>query len=157
MHLQELKQALKGIEQVNFRLPNGEYVPAHFHLTELGKISKHFIDCGGTERKEESASLQLWYAEDYDHRLSSDKFVNIIEMAEKALNINNPPVEIEYQSDTIAKYGLGFDGKDFILLKKQTTCLAMDKCGIPVEKEKLSLSSLKPKAQNNCTPGGGCC
>ncbi|MGI4738144.1 MAG: DUF6428 family protein [Janthinobacterium lividum] len=39
------------VEAVNFRLPTGEYLPAHFHVTEVvGLVSKHFIDCGGVER-----------------------------------------------------------------------------------------------------------
>jgi hypothetical protein len=64
-------------------------------------------------------------------------------------------IEVEYQAQTIGKYALDFDGKDFILRSKQTACLAEDSCGIPQEKKKLSLTELIN--QNACTPGGGCC
>jgi hypothetical protein len=33
---------------------------------------------------------------------------------------------VEYQGETIGKYDLGFNGKDFTLLNKQTACLAED-------------------------------
>ena len=39
--------------------------------------------------------------------------------------------------------------------KIETDCLAKDKCGIPEEKLKTSLSDLG--SQNACTPGSGCC
>ena len=48
-------------------------VPSHFHVTEVGKITKHFIDCGGTVRNEEVVNFQLWQADDYDHRLHPEK------------------------------------------------------------------------------------
>ena len=58
---------------------------------------------------------------------------------------------------TIGKYELAFDGTNFFLLAKHTNCLASDKCGIPSEKLKVTLSSLQDKSQGCCTPGGGCC
>jgi hypothetical protein len=51
MKLSEIKSHLGNLEQIRFQLPNGELVPEHFHVTEVGKISKYFIDCGGTVRK----------------------------------------------------------------------------------------------------------
>jgi len=32
----------------SFKLPEGTYLPAHFHMTEVGLVTKHFVDCGGT-------------------------------------------------------------------------------------------------------------
>ena len=54
-----------------------------------------------------------------------------------------------------SKYNLGFNGKNFLLLNKQTDCLAKDACGIPTEKPKLKLSELE--TTNTCAPGSGCC
>ncbi|MEI7863404.1 MAG: DUF6428 family protein, partial [Planctomycetota bacterium] len=31
-------------------LPDKSFVPAHFHITEVGRVQKDFIDCGGTVR-----------------------------------------------------------------------------------------------------------
>ena len=62
MTLSEIKNHLKHLETIAFQLPNGELVPKHFHVTEVGKISKHFIDCGGTVRTENVINFQLWEA-----------------------------------------------------------------------------------------------
>jgi len=155
MLLSELKKALDQLEKVEFRLPDGSKVPHHFHVTEVGKVSKHFIDCGGTERKEEVVNFQLWTADDYDHRLSAQKLGSIISLAEKALRLKDASIEVEHQGDTIGKYGLEFNGSHFVLTSKQTDCLAKEKCGITIEKPKLSLSQLQE--QSCCDPASGCC
>merc|ERR1711879_198176 len=155
MKLSQIKTQLTQLDKIAFQLPNGDLVPNHFHVTEVGKITKHFIDCGGTERKEEVANFQLWNADDYDHRLYPDKLLNIIELSEKILEIGDLEVEVEYQADTIGKFGLDFDGKNFLLTSKQTDCLAKDQCGIPTEKPKMKLSDI-PTA-TSCAPGSGCC
>ena len=35
---------------IQIMLPEGEFVPTHFHITEVGRVRKDFIDCGGTVR-----------------------------------------------------------------------------------------------------------
>ncbi len=156
MKLSEVKEKLTQLDKIAFQLPNGELVPTHFHVTEVGKITKHFIDCGGTVRNEEVVNFQLWSAEDYNHRLHPEKLLEIIELSERILEIEDLEVEVEYQAETIGKYGLDFDGKNFLLTQKQTDCLAKDKCGIPVEKEKVELTTLADNGPS-CTPGSGCC
>lgn len=137
MKLSEIKKELNTLTTIAFQLPDGELVPNHFHVTEVGKVTKHFIDCGGTVRNEEVANFQLWEANDYDHRLHPEKLVHIIELSEKVLNMPDLEIEVEYQmKDTIGKFSLGFDGTNFLLTSKQTDCLAKSSCGIPVEKEK---------------------
>ena len=155
MKLSKVKSVLKKLDNIGFQLPNGDLVPTHFHVTEIGKVTKHFIDCGGTERNEEVINFQLWNANDYDHRLHPEKLLNIIELSEKLLNIEDLEIEVEYQAETIGKFGLDFDGQIFLLTNKQTDCLAKDKCGIPVEKTKIKLSTIK--GEPSCTPGGNCC
>ena len=156
MKLSDVKKQLQNVAGVNFILPNGQTVPQPFHVTEVGQINKHFIDCGGTVRDEKTVNFQLWEANDFDHRLAPQKLLSIIELSEKVLNIQDAEVEVEYQSDTIGKYGLEFDGKNFLLTSKQTNCLASDKCGIPPEKLKVSLADLNNKS-SCCTPNSGCC
>ncbi|QLE02632.1 hypothetical protein HX109_14090 [Galbibacter sp. BG1] len=153
MKLSEFKQILENQDQIGFQLPNGKLVPSHFHVTEVGAISKRFIDCGGTLRNEEVISLQLWEENDYDHRLHPEKLLQIIELSEKKLLLDDLEIEVEYQGETINKFGLAFDGNVFQLITKQTDCLAKDKCGIP-EKKKVRLSELNTNA---CAPGSGCC
>ncbi|KGO92848.1 DUF6428 family protein [Flavobacterium subsaxonicum] len=156
MKLSEIKNHLATAEAVNFKLPNGTFVPENFHVTEVGVITKNFIDCGGVVRKEEVANFQLWDANDFEHRLKPKKLLDIIALSEKVLGMGDFEIEVEYQSDTIGKYDLDFNGTDFILVNKQTACLAEDACGIPA-KPKLSLQMLGNQEGNSCTPGGGCC
>lgn len=155
MKLSEVKSALKSLETIGFQLPDGSLVPSHFHVTEVGKVSKHFIDCGGTVRQEDVVNFQLWNADDYDHRLHPEKLISIIELSEKVLQIEDHEVEVEYQGETIGKFGIDFDGTHFLLTTKQTDCLAKDACGIPAEKPKVKLADLSNASA--CTPGGGCC
>jgi hypothetical protein len=155
MKLEEFKNQLQTIETLSFITEKGEMVPAHFHITEVGEITKHFIDCGGTVRTEKVVNFQLWNANDTDHQLKPQKVLNIIALSEKVLGIQNLDIEVEYQTETIGKYDLGFDGVNFVLKSKQTACLAADSCGIPTEKQKIKLSEIEVKS--SCTPGGGCC
>ena len=158
MKLSEIKTQLKKLSQIAFQLPNGDLVPSHFHVTEVGKVSKHFIDCGGTVRSEEVINFQLWEANDYDHRLHPEKLLHIIELSEKTLNLPDAAIEVEYQmAATIGKFDLEFDGTNFLLTSKLTDCLAKDKCGIPPEKLKVKIGEWKPKANACCTPDSGCC
>ncbi|WP_346237126.1 DUF6428 family protein [Niabella insulamsoli] len=156
MNLSTLKQILHSIENVSFRLENGSAVPAHFHITEIGMVSKNFIDCGGKIRNEKAISFQLWYATDYQHKLSPEKLSAIIGTFERQVSSEDAAIEVEYQTDTIGKYDLDFDGETFILKNKNTACLAEDRCGIPVHKQKKDLKELATTA-NSCQPGSGCC
>ncbi|MET4075997.1 DUF6428 family protein [Hymenobacter sp. UYCo722] len=153
MNISEMKAALAGLSAVRFRLPDGTALPAHFHVTEVGLVSKHFVDCGGVERRETAANFQLWEAGDYDHRLAPQKFLSILKLSEKILGREDLDIEVEYQQATIGKFGLAFDGTEFQLTAKQTACLAQDACGIPA-----APSFALPQLQMaGCTPGGGCC
>ena len=155
MKLSDIKKHLASVEAVNFQLENGTSVPEHFHVTEVGVVTKHFIDCGGTVRNEKVANFQLWDANDFEHRLKPQKLLNIIGLSEEILGMEDLEIEVEYQQETIGKYDLDFNGKDFVLLSKQTACLASDACVISQEKMNLNLS--KVTTQNSCKPGGGCC
>lgn len=156
MKLSEIKKILNTVEAVNFELPNGTFVPEYFHVTEVGLITKNFIDCGGVVRNETKVNFQLWDANDYEHRLKPQKLIHIIALSEKVLGIEDHEIEVEYQDATIGKYDLDFNGKNFILLNKQTACLAQDQCGIPAEKSMFKTVGDTNEA-NTCTSGGSCC
>ena len=80
MKLSEIKRHLASAETVNFKLPSGANVPENFHVTEVGLVTRHFIDCGGTVRAEKKVSLQLWKSIDTWHRLEPKKVLKIIEI-----------------------------------------------------------------------------
>lgn len=152
MKLSEIKQILPTLENVEFQLENGTFVPEHFHVTEVGIINKKFIDCGAVVRTENVVNFQLWNADDYEHRLKPNKLLHIIQLSEEQLAIGDFEIEVEYQNETIGKYDLEFNGKSFVLKNKTTACLAQDACGIPSQKPKIKLTTI-----NTCTPNSGCC
>ncbi len=155
MKLSEIKEILPTLENVEFQLEDGTFVPEHFHVTEVGEITKKFIDCGGVIRNERVVNFQLWNADDYEHRLKPGKLLNIIRLSENKLGIEDAEIEVEYQSTTIGKYDLEFNGKHFILKNKKTACLAEDACGIPATTE--NKFRVKEQKSSCCTPNSGCC
>lgn len=157
MKLSEIKEILSTLDNVEFQLENGAFVPEHFHVTEVGTVTKHFIDCGGVIRHEKVVNFQLWNANDFEHRLKPGKLLNIIKLSEEKLGIEDGEIEVEYQNTTIGKYDLEFNGRTFVLKNKTTACLAQDSCGIPAEKQKVSLSELSSNKISCCTPNSGCC
>jgi len=152
MTLEQIRQILPGLQAVEFRLESGTAVPAHFHVTEIGELNKHFIDCGGTIRRERRIGFQLWIAAGHGHRLQAAKLLDIIRLSEEKLGLEDAEIEVEYQGETIGKYDLDFNGTYFILKNKHTACLAADACISP-QKRRIELSEL----QNSCAPGSGCC
>lgn len=151
MLLSEFKNKLKTVTNVTFLKPDGSVVPSHFHITEVGQINKRFIDCGGTIRSEKNVSMQLWESIDYWHRLEPSKLSSIIDISIEKLEIEDLEIEIEYQNDTIGKYGVNFDNGIFQLIALKTACLAIDSCGIPI------LESVKETLKSCCTPNSSCC
>ena len=147
MKLSEFKKHLSTSLSLNFLLPSGQPIPSHFHITELGITTKHFIDCGGQVHGSKSASLQIWVADDVNHRLQSYSLLNIITLFENTFGNEDLEIEAEYQINTVGKYGIGRIGENFILIPTMTNCLALAKCNIQ-----------QPK--NTCTPtssGNRCC
>ena len=153
MKLNTFKEILAASDELSFVLPNGTLIPPHFHITEVGKFTKDFVDCGGTIRNEEVAIFQIWSADDYDHRLEPKKVVEIIEVAENELQLKDLEIEVEYQSDTIGKYSLDYANGRFDLIAMQTDCLAKEKCGIP---KKTILEDSK-EGLSSCDSSSGCC
>ena len=153
MLLSAFKQKIGEIETLEFQLPDGHFVPAHFHITEIGNVSRDYIDRGGTLRQDNKLNLQLWVSSDSDHRLAPDNLLNILQLAEKQLGFSNEEVEVEYQQSTIGRYELAFNGTVFQLINTQTACLAPDQCGIPQEKPRVRVTV----GGLSCDPNSGCC
>ena len=149
MKLSQIKEYLNTLETVDFKLQDGTSVPEHFHVTEIGIVTKHFIDCGGTVRNEKVANFQLWDANDTDHRLKSHKLLSIIALSEKVLGMEDLEITVEYQTETIGKYSLKFDGKSFLLMSTHTDCLAKENCGAPLQNKEIENAC--------CSPDSNCC
>ena len=156
MDFESLKQSLAADPDKNivFRFRSGQLLPEHFHVTEVGRVTKDFVDCGGTRRAVESCVLQTLVADDTDHRLTAGKLLSILEKS-SVLGIDaGSTVDMEVQQETVSIFSVGAladGGADspaltFQLTPKQTECLAPDKCGIE------SLTVLG----DDCS-GPGCC
>ncbi len=157
MKLSEFKKQLENLETLEIYLENGQKVPAHFHITEVGLTTKHFTDCGNTFRIKKNATIQLWTSVDYWHRLDPKKVASIIISSEKIFEGEDLDVEVEYQQETIGKFNLEFTNNQFVLAKTQTDCLAKDSCAFPLEKVKIKMSDLQEQIASCCSPDSGCC
>ncbi|MBL8866994.1 MAG: hypothetical protein JNK93_15660 [Planctomycetia bacterium] len=139
MNLREFQELLARHPNapLHFALPDGDLVPAHFHVTEVGRIRKDFIDCGGTTRSESSCRLQVWIASDTDHRLNTTKLAAILKLATPLFDTDELPVEVEYEAGVVSQYPVTDadatpSGLLFQLGSKHTDCLAKDRCGVPL-------------------------
>lgn len=131
-------------------LPGGEFVPAHFHVTEVGRVQKDFIDCGGTVRSAAACVLQVWVADDTDHRLDAGKLAKILRLAAPVLKDTALPVEVEYEAGVVSEYPVVAaevtpSGVLFHLCAKHTVCLAADRCCVT------------PLAASGCCATPACC
>ena len=137
MTYDELLGALVKSDQssIHIMLPDGAFVPAHFHITEVGRVQKDFIDCGGTIRSIVSCLLQVWVATDVEHRLDASKLAKILTLAGPLLKSGELPIEIEYETSAVSQYPLASveytpTGLLLTLGSKHTACLATDRCGV---------------------------
>jgi hypothetical protein len=133
---------------VQFRLPDGGFIPIHAHLTEVGRVDKTFLDCGGTPRRHSSCQLQVWVAEDRAHRLTGGKLASIFAKAAPLFGNDDLEIEVEYEKDWISQFPVEevVSSATTLTLQlgvKHTDCLA---------KERLSSTE-----EQGCCGGIGCC
>lgn len=138
MKLSEFKAALAAHPDLNLRfvLPDGARVPAHAHVTEVARIEKRFVDCGGTLRNDAFCRLQTWVADDFHHRLNAGKLLGILTKATKILGPDDLEVDIEHEAGWISQFPLAScetEGTELVLklTARHTACLAEDQCRRP--------------------------
>lgn len=154
MNLHEFKSLLSRHDDKAFQLllPGGDHVPASFHITEVGRVTKTFLDCGGTLRQTDTCQLQAWVGEDEDHRIASGKLLGIFRKAAFLLPDETIPLEIEYEGEVISQYPIAQaevteSAVILHLATKHTDCLAKELCGVPAAPGKAESAC--------CSPG--CC
>jgi len=135
MRISELPKALATSpeETIRFQLPSGELTPAHAHVTEVARITKRFIDCGGIFREEAKYRLQTWVTDDYDHRLTAGKLAKILEKARSILGEEDLEVDVEHDIGFVTQFPLRaatLHGSEITLVLegKHTACLAPELC-----------------------------
>ena len=150
MKLSELKQRLGANPESNVRfvLPTGSRIPPHAHVTEVARLDKRFVDCGGTLRTETTCRLQAWSADDTEHRLTGRKLLSILDKGARILETEDLEVELEYEAPFIAQFPVSSveSSGDSLLIQlgtKHTACLAEDKCLPPaLKKQSISFKAL---------------
>lgn len=155
MNLSQFQQALQATTAATLELRIGpqQTLPRHFHVTEVGLVTKDFIDCGGVRRRDQTCVLQTLVAHDTDHRLSPQKLAGILEKS-AALGLDpHLPVDVELQGTSIETWRvvaaqMADNTLIFTLEPKHTACLAEDLCGLAV----LPLTTV-----SGCGGSTGCC
>ncbi len=137
MNLQSLSMLLRehAGRHLSLRLPDGDAIAPHFHVTEVGLVTKRFIDCGGTVRESSSCLLQVWRGPDLDHRLSAGRLASILDMARAVVPREDLEVEVEHEGCALSQYviagsGIAGDALELVLGGKQADCLAKEACGV---------------------------
>jgi hypothetical protein len=137
MNISEFKNALTaaGDARVEFVLPDGAKIPSHYHVTEVGFVSKDFFDCGGVRRVDQYCVLQLWVAGDVEHGLTASKVSTVLNYTDSVIQSRDVPVMVEYQRESITRYAVSsanrvFGKMSIDLVPVFTECLAPDRCGI---------------------------
>src|SRR5206468_4193831 len=134
MRLHDLQDALEANPKTlpRFVLPNGEYIPAYAHVTEVGHLVRNFIDCGGLTGKEEKVVLQTHVGDDTEHRLQSDRFAKILQLGNRVIPNADLDVDVEYDCCVVAQYPIAetqLRGQylDLILKRGRTQCRARER------------------------------
>jgi hypothetical protein len=127
--------------------PDGDPIEAHFHVTEVGRVQKDFVDCGGTVRRTVTCLLQTWVGDDVDHRITAGKLLKAFSHAAPVLGGEDLPVELEYEACNVVQLrvvAVAAESERLVirLASKHTDCLAKELC--------------LPQA-TTCAPGSGCC
>src|SRR4051812_49911434 len=134
MKLSDLRAVLEKYPDTSprFVLPDGDHIPGHAHVTEVGHVVKNFVDCGGVTGKSETVLLQTHVGQDTEHRLKSGRFAKILQLGERVLPHDQLEVEVEYDCCVVAQYPVleikpAGEHLDVILGKRQTQCLAQER------------------------------
>lgn len=159
MNLAEFREALDANpdNRVRFAIDDQHAVADHFHVTEVGRVEKQFVDCGGVRRCAVTCVLQTLVAHDVDHRLTTTKLAKIVALADSLDLAGDTPVEVEHQErsvsiDAISDFEVVDGAVVFRLAAKQTACLAEDACGLGLAPDGTVLNVL-----GDACGGTGCC
>ncbi|MEQ8848157.1 DUF6428 family protein [Botrimarina sp.] len=157
MNLADFRDAIAAGDNCSLRFEHSAGALAdHFHVTEVGRVEKDFVDCGGVRRTEVRCVLQTLVAGDTDHRLTSNKLSKILALVDKLDLPGDAAVEVEHQERSVSVdtvESVQRDGPTLVvrLRPKQTACLAEDACGIAPGLPQLEVTD------GGCCSGPGCC
>lgn len=135
IRISELKSTLTAAPGLPLTVvwTDGEPIEAHFHVTEVGRVQRDFVDCGGTVRQSVTCLLQTWVGEDVDHRITAGKLLKAFEHAAPVLRGEDLPVELEYETCNVVQLVIASirqEADRFVIQlgSKHTDCLAKELC-----------------------------
>lgn len=160
MKLSQFTNLLQEHSDKPFRLvlPGAGVVPVSFHITEVGHVTRRFIDCGGKLHTVQTCQLQAWLGKDSDHRLLAGKMAGVLNLAGAKGVLpagEDLDVEIEYEDAVLSQYPVADHSitEDAVVLRlasKHTDCLAKESC--------LPSLPMAAEAEVGCGCGpSGCC
>ena len=148
MRVSSFRAALAAAQSLPLTViwPDGDPIEAHFHVTEVGRVQKDFVDCGGTIRRTRTCLLQTWVGDDHDHRITAGKLLKALDHAVPVLGGEDLPLELEYEACNVVQLkvtAVVAEAERLViqLASKHTDCLAKELC-VPAAKD---------------APAGGCC
>lgn len=163
MTLSEFKTLLGQNRETLFQvvLPHGDAVPQSFHITEVGRVEKTFLDCGGKLHTRATCQLQVWVGPDEDHRIQAGKMADILGRARAVVPDDSLPLELEYEMESgfVSQFPVaGFEvSEGAVVLQlgvRHTECLALELCCPPAP---IALAVLPNEATGDCGCGPSCC
>jgi len=166
MTLQEFKALLQENRGKLFQvvLSTGDAVPISFHITEVGRVEKTFVDCGGKLHTRKTAQLQVWVGPDEDHRIQAGKMADILDKSSQIVPDDTLPLELEYEMENgfVSQFPVaGFSTSDeAVVLElgvRHTECLAPELCIVPAPSASQFVSlTMAPSNGCGCGPSGCC-
>ena len=164
MKLAELKEFLAADAGawVRFRLPDGAWVEPHAHVSEVARVDKRFVDCGGTFRVESWCRMQAWVGEDTGHRLLASRLATALDKAGPVLGEGGDAldVDLEHGDGRVSQYPVeGIErGEGWVGLRlgeRRTDCLAKERC-VPSQPASVPIAlGMKPGFRPGAAAGSG--
>ncbi len=153
MNLSQLKTGLAAHadKPVRFVLPTGSAMPPHAHITEVARIAKHFVDCGGVRREDSFCRLQTWHADDTAHRLTAGKLLSILSKAAPLFGELEPEVDVEHEAPFLSLFPVEATSVSDAVFAirlgiRHAECMAEDRCGVtPTNFQAISFKSFSRK------------
>ena len=163
MKLAELKQQLarQPDATVRFLLPDGNAILPHAHVTEVARIDRRFVDCGGALRNDSLCRLQIGVADDVDYRLTAGRLLKILNQAKSFLVSDDFEVDVEHEIKFISQFPVvSVQVLRFAIIlylgRRRTACLAMGKC-LPLPRLAVKINPLELNFREEHLRPGGCC
>lgn len=140
----------RGASEVVFYLNNGTVFSPHFHISFISKVDKTGFTCEKIPYAEAFVEIQLWVADDVNHRISGDKFLSILSKLD--LQAADLLKDLNIQLDlngVLSSFSLRQSEGLLVLNPLKASCPVPELCVVDNVQEEVNSGA--------CKPGSGCC